>query len=75
MSANIVNFNKVRKARAKADDDRRAVENMAYFSRTKAERANDERERNTVNQALDGAQLDPARLDENHDDLDPGNVS
>lgn len=75
MSANIVNLNKVRKARAKADDDRRAIENNAYFSRTKAERANNERERATVKSALDGAELSPARLDENHDDLDSGNVS
>lgn len=33
-----VNFNKVRKARARAEDKKRASENRAKFGRSKAER-------------------------------------
>jgi Domain of unknown function (DUF4169) len=74
MTSNIVNLNKARKARDRADDKKRAEENRVRFGRTKAEKETAARNEDARNRELDGTQLTP-RLDDNHDDLDPGNVS
>ena len=41
--AEIVNLNKLRKARARAEDDSRAEANRIKYGRTKAEKENDRR--------------------------------
>ncbi len=74
MTSNIVNFNKFRKARDKADAEKQAQENRVRFGRTKAEKEKTSGEECTKSKMLDGAKLQP-RLDDDHDDLDPGNVS
>jgi Domain of unknown function (DUF4169) len=74
MTADIVNLNKFRKARDKAEAEKRAEENRIRFGRTKAEKENAASEERAKSKTLDGAELQP-RLDDSHDDLDPGNVS
>ena len=75
MSADIINLNKVRKARELAEQQKRAIENRAKFGRSKAEKTDATRTQDKLDGALDGAAREPARLDDAHDDLDPGNVS
>jgi Domain of unknown function (DUF4169) len=78
MTADIINLNKVRKARAQAEAEKQAEENRARFGRTKAEKENAARVERANDRTIDGAELTPAtesRLDADHDDLDPGNVS
>ncbi len=53
--ADILNLNKARKARAKAQSTAKAVENRAKFGRTKAQKAADEAERARIVENLDGA--------------------
>lgn len=53
--ADILNLNKARKARAKAQASAKAVENRAKFGRTKAQQAADEAERARISENLDGA--------------------
>lgn len=53
--ADILNFNKARKARAKAQATAKAVENRAKFGRTKAQKAADDAERARIVENLDGA--------------------
>ena len=74
MPSNIINLNKARKAKTRADQKREAEQNRAKFGRTQIDKARDEEERRHRETLLDGAAL-PERLDESHDDLDPGNVS
>lgn len=75
MTAELVNLNKVRKARARAEDAKRAQENRLRFGKTLAERKATEHARQDMIKTLDGAELTHPRLDESHDDLDPGTVS
>ena len=75
MTADIVNLNRFRKARDRADKEKRANENRAKFGRTKSEKTRGATEQQQRDGALDGAHIETARLDDNHDDLDPGNVS
>lgn len=75
MSDKIVNLNKVRKARQRDEAKRLAEENRARFGRSKAERDIVGKEQRRADGKLDGAERVPTRLDENHDDLDSGNVS
>ena len=56
--AEIINLNKVRKARAKAEDAKRAAENRAKHGRTKGEKAKEELEREKLRDALDQAKRD-----------------
>jgi Domain of unknown function (DUF4169) len=74
MTSNIINLNKARKARERADDKKRAEENRVRFGRTKLEKETATRNEDARHRELDGTQL-TSRLDDNHDDLDPGNVS
>ncbi len=53
--ADILNLNKARKARAKAQTAAKAVENRAKFGRTKAQKAADDAERARIAENLDGA--------------------
>ena len=54
--ADIINLNKARKARARADTTVRAQENRVRFGRTRAEKQADAAERAKVAQILDGAE-------------------
>lgn len=74
MTADIVNLNKFRKARERVEAEKQAEENRAKFGRTKLEKETATAEQRAKDRALDGAAL-PPRLDDAHDDLDPGNVS
>lgn len=51
----ILNLNKARKARAKAQAAAKAVENRAKFGRTKAQKAADAAEPARISENLDGA--------------------
>jgi len=50
----VVNLNRFRKARAKAEADKQAEENRAAFGRTKAEKRQTAVERERAEQDLDG---------------------
>ena len=75
MTADLVNLNKVRKARARAEKEKLAQQNRARYGRTKAERKGSDYARQDLIKTVDGAELASPRLDESHDDLDPGTVS
>lgn len=83
MSAEIVNLNKFRKAKERADQERQAELNRAKYGRSKSERQQDENDDSRRNKLLDGAKLanaQPASNDTGRDsaadnDLDPGTVS
>lgn len=51
--AEIVNFNKARKAKAKTDKAQKADENRAKFGRTKAEKQRDAQERQAFERGID----------------------
>ena len=53
--ADILNLNKARKARAKAQASAKAVENRAKFGRTKAQKAADAAEPARISENLEGA--------------------
>ena len=53
--AEILNLNKARKARTKADDKTRAAENRAKFGRAKADKALDTARADKLKRDLDGA--------------------
>ncbi|MDX2307563.1 MAG: DUF4169 family protein [Hyphomicrobium sp.] len=74
MSAEIINLNKYRKAKARAEKEQAAAENRIRHGRTKGERARDEADRARQGQQHDSRELaSGSRGDE--DDLDPGAVS
>lgn len=56
--ADIINLNKVRKAKAKAVAGATAASNRAKFGRTKAEKTRDEAERARIARKLDESELD-----------------
>lgn len=56
--AEIINLNKARKARGKAANAQKAVENRVRFGRTKAEKLADAAERARTERLLDGAERD-----------------
>lgn len=56
--AEIINLNKVRKARAKADEAKHASENRAKHGRTKGQKSKEELEREKMREALDQAKRD-----------------
>lgn len=69
MSAEIVNLNKFRKAREKAEKERRAEENRARFGRSRSEKTSESAEERLRQRHLDGAQI------ERDDRSDPDNAS
>ncbi|MCH7861518.1 DUF4169 family protein [Sphingomonas sp. NPDC092331] len=56
--AEIINFNKARKARARTEKPIRAQENRARFGRTKAEKQAEAAEKARIAKALDDARRD-----------------
>lgn len=58
--AEIVNLNRVKKAKARAEAEKTAAANRAKHGRTKAERAKDAAEEERRRALLDGAKLDPS---------------
>jgi hypothetical protein len=74
MTAVIVNLNKFRKARERAEAERQAEANCVRFGRTKSEREAVASEERAKDRVLDDAQL-PARGIAVDDDLDPGSAS
>ena len=74
MTAEIVNLNKFRKAREKAEDEKRAEQNRVRFGRTKAEKETVAQVERIKDRALDGAELTPRGVAVD-DDIDPGSAS
>ena len=74
MTAEIINLNKVRKARERAEAEKKADANRVRFGRTKAEKEATASEERAKDRVLDDAQL-PARGVPIDDDLDPGSAS
>ena len=62
--AEIVNLNRFRKAKTRADEKRQAAENRVAFGRTKAEKAAEQAERERAARALDGAKRDKTDQDD-----------
>src|SRR5271163_149819 len=56
--AMIVNLNKFKKQRERAEDERRAAENRVRFGRSKAARAKDLREQEQAEKSLEDKRLD-----------------
>jgi hypothetical protein len=56
--AEIVNLNRFRKAKTRADEKRQAAENRVAFGRTKAEKAADKAGRERAARTLDGVKRD-----------------
>jgi len=65
--ADVVNLNRVRKAKAKADKAKRAEENRIRFGRTKAEKARDADARNRHERALGFHQIENSKDTEKSD--------
>ena len=59
MTAEIVNLNKARKAKTRADKERQAEENRRKFGRTKGQRLSEEHDKSRAQRELDGMQRDP----------------
>lgn len=68
--AEIVNFNKYRKAKAKDDKDRTARENRAKFGRTKAEKQRDAQERAAFERGVDLHALEDDENSKNTENAD-----
>jgi hypothetical protein len=81
MPADIVNLNKVRKAKGRAEKEKLAAENRVKFGRTKAERQATARNNETAQKRLDGVHRDAEQrasgmsAEGADNDLDPGTVS
>ena len=56
--AEIINLNKARKARARADDKAQAATNRSAHGRSKGERDQARAERSHLDQVLDGARIE-----------------
>lgn len=56
----IANLNKQRKAKARAEKERRAAANRIKFGRTRAERAADKKESADVVRHVDGSKIEDA---------------
>ena len=67
MSAEIINFNKYRKASEKNEKQNKAAENRRKHGRTKAEIRIEVRDETTSKKKLDGKQLDGDASTEDHD--------
>jgi hypothetical protein len=68
MTADIINLNKVRKARERSDDKKRAEENRIRYGRTKAEKDEAAHAERAKDRLLDGAALPPEPDVENEPD-------
>ena len=56
--AEIINLNKIRKARARAEDESRAEANRVKYGRTKAEKENDRRAEERSARLHEGQELE-----------------
>ncbi len=63
MTSNIVSLNKARKAKDRADNEKRAEENRAKFGRTKEKRTSDSDEQNRRDALLDGAKIEKSETE------------
>jgi hypothetical protein len=61
--SNVVNLNKVRKRKAKADEKQRAETNVRLHGRTSAERALEAKQKALLERRVDGAKLAPSGED------------
>ena len=75
MTAEIINLNKVRKARERADREREAHENRLKFGQSKAERGLVDAQHRKTKGELDGARRDDSRQTDDADDIDPSTAS
>lgn len=62
--SNVVNLNKFRKAKAKAEAKKRAETNVRLHGRTKAERALESKQKELLDRRVDGARLLPPSDDD-----------
>jgi hypothetical protein len=74
MTAEIINLNRVRKARERAERERQAEGNRRKFGQSKSERSLVDAQNRKFDSDLDGAQRDNDS-DEDNDDIDPGAAS
>lgn len=75
MTAEIINLNKVRKARERADREREAQENRLKYGQSKSERSLADAHHRKSQGELDGARRDGHRETDEADDFDPGSAS
>ncbi len=61
---NVINLNRYRKRKAKANAAKRAETNRRLHGRTKAERARDELKKRTLESKVDGARLEREKGDD-----------
>lgn len=74
MTADIVNLNKFRKARERAEAEKLAEQNRIRYGRTKDEKEIAASEERSKERVLDNAKLPPRGVAVD-DELDPGSVS
>ena len=71
--AKVINLNKFRKQKAKAERTKRAAQNRRLHGRTKAERARDTLQKKQLDRRVDGARLEgeptPPDADGDSDDI------
>lgn len=73
--SNVVNLNKFRKRKAKAEQEQRAETNRRLHGRTKAERARDELQKKQLMGKIEGCRLTrEAELSTNSADSESGSV-
>jgi hypothetical protein len=75
MTAEIINLNKVRKARERADREKEAHENRLKYGQTKSERSLADAQHRKSQAELDRARREERGPAEDADDVDPSNVS
>lgn len=75
MTAEIINLNKVRKARERADREREAHENRLKYGQSKSERGLVDAQQRKSQVELDRARREGNRAADDVDDLDPGTAS
>ncbi len=75
MTAEIINLNKVRKARERADREREAHENRLKYGQSKSERGLADAQHRKSQSELDRARRDETRTADDTDDIDPSNAS
>jgi Domain of unknown function (DUF4169) len=75
MTAEIINLNKVRKARERADREKEAHENRLKYGQSKSERSIADAQHRKSQAELDGARRDESHHAADDDDIDPGNAS
>lgn len=59
--AELINLNKARKAKARADAERQAAENRVRFGRSKAQKQQDAAETEAMRRKLDALHLEPPK--------------